>query len=196
MSAGAISWAAKSTLASASKDLRLYSGGGKKFIFWRLTGLICALVLFQAEGSLAASANQTLNLSAQVNSRAKIVLNVGAINFVDFRSDNLDNLPANENPVAITANAKTGNNSTITLTFLASDDLRSPTRTIPISCVTWTATGAGYQSGTMSKTSAQTVGTWTGPGSYAGALSFFFDTKVPQAADSYTSSGTFTLTAP
>jgi hypothetical protein len=196
MWAGAISWAAKSTSVWANKDLRPYSGGGKKIIFWRLIGLICALVLLQAEGSLAASANQTLNVSAQDNSRAKIVLNVGAINFVDFSNDNLNNLPANENPVAITVKVKTGNNRPITLTFLASDDLRSPTRTIPISNVTWTATGAGYQSGTMSKTSAQTVGTWTGPGSYAGALSFFFDTKVPQAAASYTSSGTFTLTAP
>jgi hypothetical protein len=152
--------------------------------------------LLQVEGPLAANANQTLNLSAQVNSRAKIVLNVGAINFIDFSSDNWDSIPANENPVAITAKAKTGRNSTVTLTFLASDDLRSGHHTIFISNVTWMATGAGFQNGTMSKTSAQTVGSWTGPGGYAGTLSFFLDTHVPQAADTYTSSGTFTLTAP
>lgn len=158
--------------------------------------MFCALVLLQAEGVLAATANQTLSIAARVNSQAKITLNVGAINFIDFSSDNWDSVPANENPVAITAKAKTGSNSTVTLTFLASDDLRSSHHTIPISRVTWTATGTGYQNGTMSKTSAQTMGTWTGPGSYAGTLSFFLDTHVPQAADTYTSSGTFTLTSP
>lgn len=158
--------------------------------------MICALVLLPAGNLLAASANQPLNMSAQVSSQAKIALNVSAINFVEFFNDNPPNLPADENPVAITIKAKTGNNSTVTLTFLASGDLEEPHHTIPINLVRWTATGAGFQNGTMSKTTSQTVGTWTGPGSHAGSLSFFLDLSAPQATGTYTATGTFTLTAP
>lgn len=158
--------------------------------------MVCALVLLHADGVLAASVNQTLNLSAQVNSRAKIVLNVNAINFVDFVGDHWDVIPANENPVAISASARAGNSSIITLTFLASGDLRSTHRTIPISQITWTATGSGYQNGTMSRTTPRTVGTWTGAGSHTGALSFFFDVRPSDQTGDYTSNGTFTLTAP
>lgn len=158
--------------------------------------MVCALVLLQAGDLLAANANRTVNLNAQVNTQAKITLNITSINFVDFISDNWDSIPADENPVTITAKARTGSSSTVTLTFLASGDLKSSKQTIPISRVTWTATGNGYRNGTMSKTSAQTVGTWTGSGGYAGTLSFFLDTHVSQDAGTYTSSGTFTLTAP
>ncbi len=158
--------------------------------------MVCVLVLLQADGLLAATANQTLDLSAQVNARAKIVMNVNAIKFVDLIGGNLNIIPASENPVAITANARTGSNSPVTLTFLASGDLQSPNQTIPISKVTWTATGTGYRNGTMSRTAAQTVGTWTGSGSYAGALSFTLDLTGNDKTGDYTSSGTFTLSGP
>jgi hypothetical protein len=168
----------------------------KDIIFWHLTGMVCVLVLLQADNLLAAAVNQTLNLSAQVNSRAKIALNVNTINFVDFIGEFEDTIPANENPVPITANARTGSNSTVSLTFRANGDLKSGNRSIPINRVTWTATGAGYQNGTMSWKNAQTVGTWTGSGSYAGSLSFFFDLRSDYKTGDYTSSGAFTLSVP
>jgi hypothetical protein len=104
----------------------------KDIIFWHLIGLVCVLVLLQADDLLAATADQTLNLSAQVNSRAKIALNVNTINFVDFIDEPQNIIPANENPVPITASARTGSNSTVSLTFLAHDDLKWDKWTIPI----------------------------------------------------------------
>ena len=86
------------------------------------------------------------------------------INFPDADPDTVPSIPATENPVQVTANVTTGNNKTVTLTALAQGDLVSGSNTIPISNVTWTASGNGFSAGTMSKSAAQQVGRWTGTG--------------------------------
>jgi hypothetical protein len=158
-------------------------------------GLLCALVLTLCHDLHAATANTVVTVSARVNSQAKIILSTNALNFVTFYHEFEDIVTANENPVSITAKARTGSSSTVTLTFLAADDLRSTHQTIPISNITWTSTGDGFQNGTMSKTTPQTVGRWTGAGSHSGTLSFSLQLTNQNSAE-YTSSGTFTLIAP
>jgi hypothetical protein len=68
--------------------------------------------------------------------------------------------------------------------------------TILIGNVTWTATGTGFVPGTMSRTSAQSAGSWTGSGSRSGTFSYFLANSWDYATGSYSASSTYTLTAP
>ena len=84
----------------------------------------------------------------------------------------------------------------MTLTCLAGGDLTSGSDTIPISDVTWTAEGSGFVAGTMNKTTAQPVGSWTGSGHRTGTLSFLLANDWNHATGSYTATATYTLTSP
>jgi len=161
---------------------------GERGLLWRILALAC-LLWFGADDLLAATATGSLTIDARITSHAKITLGANVINFVEFYHEHEDTIPANENPVAITAKARTGSNSTVNLTFLADGDLRSDHQIIRINSVTWTAEGEGYRNGTMSKITPQTVGTWTGPAATPGPYRFSWKTipsrtrePTPQAA--------------
>ena len=147
----------------------------------------------------AFSAQQTgpLAVNMAVNERAKLTLGVAAINFADADPDTTPSIPATENAVSVTAKVRTGVSSTSTLTHRASGNLSAgPGITIPITNVSWTATGAGYVAGTMSSSSNVPVGSWTGSGSYSGTFSYFIVNSWSYTTGSYTVSTTYTLTAP
>ena len=93
------------------------------------------------------------------------MLNPLAISFANANPDAVPSISANS-PVAVTANVTTGANNTATLTALAQGDLISGSNSIAISNVTWTASGTGFSGGTMSKSTAQSVGQWRGSGTY------------------------------
>jgi hypothetical protein len=84
----------------------------------------------------------------------------------------------------------------VTLTCLAEGDLTAGANTIAISNVTWTATGTGFVAGTMNKTTAQSAGSWTGPGARSGTFSFSLANSWSYDTGSYTAAITYTLTAP
>ena len=105
-------------------------------------------------------------------------------------------IPATENPVNVTAKVKTGSASTATLTVLAAGDLTSGGDTIAITNVSWTATGTGFIAGTMSKTTAQSAGSWTGSGNRSGTFSYVLANSWSYATGTYTANATYTLTAP
>lgn len=97
-------------------------------------------------------------------------------------------VPALENPIAVSVNySGTGN---WVLNVLADGDLLSAGSSIPISRIRWTANGAAFSSGTLSKTSPQAVG--TGNVSATGSLSFFLADSWNFAAGSYAQTITFT----
>jgi hypothetical protein len=145
----------------------------------------------------AASQNQSLTVNMAISARAKLTLGASAINFADADPDTSPSILATENPVSVTAKVRTGASSTATLTHLAGGDLTATGGTIAISNVTWTATGAGYAaSGTMNKTAAQSVGSWTGSGNYSGTLTYSILNSWAYATGNYTVTTTYTLTAP
>ena len=78
---------------------------------------------------------------------------------------------------------------------MAADQLRSGLNTIPASNITWTVSGSGFSSGTLSAASAQTVAGWTGSGVRTGTQSFFFKNLWSYATGTYTLTMTFTLSA-
>lgn len=161
-------------------------------------GTLMALLLLALPGPSwgAGAVSAVVTLNAPVPSSAQLTLNPTTINFPNADPDTVSSIPANENPVQVTANVTTGNNKVVNLTALAQGDLVSGSNTIMISNVTWTPSGAGFSGGTMSKSAAQPVGQWRGPGDYTGTVSFFLKNSWSYATGNYTQRVTFTLTAP
>jgi hypothetical protein len=158
---------------------------------------LIAVILAVAEPSWGAgTVSAVVNINAPLASSAQLTLNPTVINFRNADPDALPSIPANENPVQVTANVTTGNNKTVTLKALAQGDLVSGSDTIPISNVTWTTSSSGFSGGTMSRSAAQPVGQWKGPGTYTGTVSFFLNNSWSYATGNYTQRVTFTLTAP
>lgn len=144
-----------------------------------------------------ASDTETLNINATVGDRAKLVLAPTTINFPDADPDLVDPIPADENAVNVLCNVRTAGGGVSNLMCLADGDLQAIGATdIAISNVTWTATGAGYQDGTMSKTDGQMVGSFAGSGANVGTLSFFLDNDWSYEIGTYHQTVQYTLTTP
>ena len=160
-------------------------------------GTLMALLLTALPGPSwgAGTVSQVVTLAAPLASSAQLTLNPLAISFANANPDTVPSISANS-PVAVTANVSTGANQTATLTALAQGDLISGSDTIAISNVTWTASGTGFSGGTMSKSTAQSVGQWRGSGTYTGTLNFSLKNSWSYATGNYTQKVTFTLTAP
>ncbi len=98
--------------------------------------------------------------------------------------------------IDITAKARTTRNSQVTLTLQSTDDLRSGVNVLPAALVTWTASGAGFVPGTLSRSLAQVVGSWTGSGVRSGSQSFFFENRWTHPPGTYTITLVYTISAP
>jgi hypothetical protein len=153
-------------------------------------------LVLMAGGAFAASDGKPLTVNATVSARASLSLGQSAINFPDADPDGTPSIPATENAVSVTAKVRTGSSSTASLTHLAAGDLVSGTDTILIGNVTWTASGTGFQAGTMNRVTAQTAASWTGSGNRTGSFSYFLANSWSYATGSYIASSTYTLTAP
>ena len=138
----------------------------------------------------------TVTLSTNIAARAKLQFGLLAMNFPDADPDSVPSNPANVNPLSVTSSGRTGSSQTATLTCLAGGDLISGTNTILISNMTWQSSGSGYVSGTMSKTTAQTAGSWTGSGKRLGSFNYFLTNSWSYTTGNYSTSITYTLTAP
>ena len=145
---------------------------------------------------MAEQATANLAINATINARAKLTLSTNTINFPDADPDATPSIPGAENAISVTVKIRTGSSSSSTLTHQAAGNLISGSNSIPVSNVTWTASGSGFSSGTMSTSGAQTVGSWTRSGTQNGTLNFFLANSWSYTAGTYTVSSTYTLTAP
>ncbi len=163
----------------------------------RLTVLLAFLVpLALAAGSTpAACQTASATLNGPVVGLARLTLSSAAVTFPDADPDSIPNVPALQGPITVTAKARTMVNGGVTLTVLATDQLRSGLNTIPASNITWTASGAGFSSGTLNASVAQAVGAWSGSGAHTGTQSFFFKNLWTYATGTYSLTMMFTLTA-
>jgi hypothetical protein len=157
---------------------------------------IAMAALAAAQGLGAATSTGSVTASAAVSARAKLTLASSTVSFANADPDTSPSIAATGGALAITANGKTSTGGTIVLTLLAAGDLTSGTDTIAIANVTWTASGAGFAAGTMNKTTAQRVGSWTSSGSRAGTQSYALANSWSYATGAYTATATYTLTAP
>lgn len=160
-----------------------------------LLGLVAAGLAF-SQPLMAASDTSNVTVSATVSATAKLSVSSATLTFPDADPDTTASIPATEGAVTVTAKGKTSNGGTITLTILAAGDLTSGGDTIAISNVTWTASGTGFVPGTMNKTTAQSVGSWTDSGNRSGTVTFALANSWAYKTGSYSASATYTLTAP
>jgi hypothetical protein len=171
----------------------------KKVILILVIGLGLALILM-AGGAFAADTTDSKNLTinATVSATAKLILSPLTIAFPNADPDDMPTITSPD-VVTVTAKAKTSKGSTVTLQVLANGDLTESghSATIPISNVKWEATtGAGFVSGTMNKTAAQTAGSWSDSGDRPGTFTYKLTNSWSYSTGNYTQTATYTLSAP
>ena len=161
----------------------------------RTAAVTFALVLTVAAGAAAQEA-VSATLSSSMPPLARLSLSANNLNFPDADPDLVPQIPSSGGPITITAKARAQSGGMVTLTVQASDDLRSGVDMLPVSLITWTASGPGFINGTMSRTSAQLVATWVGSGVRSGTQTFRFENRWTHPSGIYTVSLVYTLTAP
>ena len=159
-----------------------------------LLTLVAVLVL---AGTVAFAAVDTKNVTvnATVSATAKLTLSSLTVNFPDADPDTTPTITVA--PITIDAKGKTSTGSNITLTVLASDDLKTAgPELIGIANITWAVSGAGFVAGTMSKTVAQSLGSWANSGNRSGTQTYSLANSWNYATGAYSTSVLYTLTAP
>jgi hypothetical protein len=164
-------------------------------VVWSAAATAAAVLVFSSSAYAQATANSTLTVSATVSARAKLSLGTGSITFADADPDTTPTLTASA--VSVDVKARTSSTGSVTLTVLASGDLTAaPSGTIPIGNLSWTVSGAGFAAGTANKTTAQSVGTWTGSGNHPGSQTYSLVNSWAYNTGNYGVSLNYTLTAP
>jgi hypothetical protein len=156
-----------------------------------LVAIAAALVL----GSVPAAAQPTANLtvSATVGARASLTLSAAAVAFADADPDTTPNITGAP-VISVAAKSRTSGGNAVTLTVQAATALTSGGDTIAASNVTWTATG-DLSAGTLD-TAAVTIGSWTNSGSRGGNMTFALANSWTYAIGNYSTTVTYTLSAP
>ena len=144
----------------------------------------------------AGAQTMTATLSANIQPLARLTLSSSSITFPDADPDIAGQIPALGGPISITAKGRASAGSQVVLTVLASDDLRSGVDVIPASALTWTATGPGFQGGTLSASSAVTLGQWGASGVQNGTQAWSFRNLWTYVTGTYTTTITYTLSSP
>jgi hypothetical protein len=156
--------------------------------------LAFTLATFVTSAPLAAQ-TATATLSADLGPVAKLSFSSTTLSFADADPDAVTQIPASGGPITITAKARAAQ-APIVLTVLANGNPRSGVTTLPADAFTWTATGAGFVGGTVSATTPQVVGSWTGSGIRAGSQTFLFRNSWSYPVGVYSMTLTYTLTTP
>ena len=159
--------------------------------------LLVLAALLAAPVSAAAQQNsRDATLTANVNALANLTLSSLALAFPDADPDTVPQIPSSTGPVVVETKARAFQGESTTLTVAAADDLRSGTDVIPASALSWTASGTGFVSGTLTVGVAQTVGSWANSGVHAGTLTWVLANSWTYAPGTYSLTLTYTLTAP
>lgn len=159
--------------------------------------IITLCVWALAAGVTAAGAQTaTATLAADVQPLGKLTLSATSLTFPDADPDLVPQVPAAGGPLTITAKGRAHWGTVITLTVQADDDLRSGVTVIPASTLSWTANGTGFVDGTLNRTTAAVVASWSSPGVHGGTQQWSFANSWLQPAGTYTLTLLYTLTAP
>jgi hypothetical protein len=145
----------------------------------------------------AATANASVSVTANINAKAKLNINAAAINFPAVVGDPDSTPTISATALGIDVKARTTAAGSVTLTVVATDDLKAGTATIAIANLTWASTGTNFAAtGTSNTVTPQTVASFTGSGSYSGSQTYSLANSWAYSTGTYTTSLTYTLTAP
>jgi hypothetical protein len=144
-----------------------------------------------------ASANASVSVTANINAKAKLNIDSASITFPAVVGDPDSTPSISATALGIDVKARTTANGSVTLTVVATDDLKAGTATIAISNLTWASSGTNFAgSGTSNTVTPQTVASFTGSGSYSGSQTYALANSWAYSTGTYTTSLTYTLTAP
>jgi hypothetical protein len=155
-----------------------------------------AALLFAACVTPAIAQTQSGTVTATVSTIAKLTVSSTTLTFPDANPDETPKVSPVQGPLSITAKTRATNGSQIVLTVQAGDDLRSGLDVIPASAIEWTATGAGFNGGTLSKASPVALAQWTGSGVRTGTQTLSFRNLWTYATGTYSCTLLYTLTGP
>jgi hypothetical protein len=167
------------------------------------SGIIATIGMLALSTSVYAQQTDsgTVNVTATVNAKAKLSINgvsTTSISFGDFDPDANPTIPAS--PLNIDVKARTSANGAVTLTVRATQDLISTTVAtdiIGISALKWNSTGANFAPTGTSNTAAEVnVMSFNGSGNHSGVQTYALDNSWEYKTGTYTTSLTYTLTAP
>lgn len=159
------------------------------------TTLVPILAILAA-ATAAAAQTASATLSADLGGLARLAFSSTSLSFPDANPDLVPQVASLPPILTITAKARAGAGSAVTLTVQASDDLRSGIDTIPASALTWTAAGPGFTAGTVSRTAPQIVASWIGSGVHIGTQSYAFHNAWTYPSGTYSVSLLYTLSSP
>lgn len=146
-----------------------------------LLGALTAILALSGPAQ-AATAVASQYVTVQVESAASLSLDSATVNF-PMDSPIAGRTIAQTGAVNVEARARTSDFGAITLTALATSDLKSDEDTIPIDALSWSAAGAGYsEAGTLSDTQAQLLGSWNHSGIYDGTITYSLANEWDYAA--------------
>ncbi len=146
--------------------------------------------------SMAASDTKHVVIKAKIDKVAKLIIDTNSITFPNMDPDEVKQVPALQNDIRVTVKARTGSTSPVNLNVIADGDLSSGPDTIPVQNVMWQASGQGFSSGTLSKTTVQTGGSWKGSGVREGTFRYYLNNSWNYQKGEYQVTVAYTLTTP
>lgn len=162
-----------------------------------LLALIAGLMLIPASAfATAVTSQQTQDVTCTIDNDASLTVSPASFTFTSANGGT--NEIAASTTTSISASVRTATGNSPTLDVDAPDLNDSPgTDTIPVGNITWTDSGdTGFSaSGTMANSSVN-VATWSASGVYTGTLSYSFLNSWSYPVGVYTTTLTYTLTAP
>jgi hypothetical protein len=162
------------------------------------SGAVAIAVLLLGSASAFAqpqTATAAVAVTANVNAKAKLSLGLASVTFADADPDVTPLYTSAA--ISVDVKARTSAAGNVTLTVLASGDLTSGSNAIAIGTLSWAASGTGFTlSGNNNKTTAQTLGSWTGSGNPSGSHTLSLPNLWSYNTGVYTVTLNYTLTAP
>jgi hypothetical protein len=139
-------------------------------------------------------ATASIQATVVVGNQARLTV-TGDITFPDQDPDSVASIPASA-AVSVSARARVTAAQGLVVTVNADDThIDEATDTIPVSALTWTATGTNFLNGTMSNT-AVNVAAWNGPASQAGTQNYVLANSWNYAPGTHVVTLTYTLATP
>jgi hypothetical protein len=170
----------------------------KKAVWSGIIATVGVMALSTPAYAQAQTANGTVNVTANVNPKAKLTLNGGATAAISFADADPDvDATVSATPLNIAVKARTSGTGTVTLTVRASQNLTSGSDTIDITALKWSSTGTNFAASGTSSTGAEvSVLSATGSGNHTGVQTYALDNSWTYKTGTYTTTLTYTLTAP
>lgn len=126
---------------------------------------------------------------------ARLTISPLTVSFPSSDPDVVPSVAASENPISVRVQIEGSPSMVSQLTAATGGELVSGSNIIPISKVTWTASGSGYVSGRLSSSQPQLVGQWLGKNDSQGQLRFWLENSWSYAVGAYSQNLVYTLIA-